>query len=645
MTSHNSHFGRKSSRAWRTLRGRGLMSRAVVSTFFMFNAIAVSLSIMFLLAVRAALDSQACLRAQELTSFFAAQSQYPLLVADTTTLRQIAATAVAGEGVVSIRIEDASGEQTIAAHRQSASVASQKRSAISRILLTRSRILDVNRPVTAPTQGGMHDWESKSLPRSNLGLVRVEFSLDKADELFRHVILRAAITIPALFIVFVPFLYWDVRRVLLPLQNLIDFTRRVGSSNLTARATVARNDEVGELTICFNQMLDQLSSTTVSRDYVDAVLQCMAESLIVVDDQGQIRTANHAAVQMLGYEMRELIGLRASTIRPSWFSAREDKAHVQSSIDTYHGRNGLEIPVLLSSSRLLGSNLWGGATIWLAQDMTEIKRTQEQLIAARDQAEMASEAKSRFLAAMSHELRTPLNAILGFSQLLDLELADEGLDRWSEDIQKIIRSGNHLLALINDVLDLSKVDAGKMQLLDDQFDIVELAREVIEQFEPAAAANRNHLSLIVAPDLARGAPARGDRRRTLQCLLNLVANACKFTSDGRVTVHVARQIVDSSARYDLSVEDTGIGIAPDDLKRLFNEFAQVDGSTTRKYGGTGLGLALSRRLARVMGGEITVTSSPGAGSVFTLSIPRVASVSAPSHGHTSSAECLEQVLA
>jgi signal transduction histidine kinase len=256
-------------------------------------------------------------------------------------------------------------------------------------------------------------------------------------------------------------------------------------------------------------------------------------------------------------------------------------------------------------------------TVWAAQDMTENMRVQEELLAAKEAAERASEAKSAFLAAMSHELRTPLNAILGFSQLIEAEISESPTPvPWASYVEHIEKAGDHLLALINQVLDLSRIDACAMPLDLEVFEIAGAAADVVDSARPLAAGNGNVIGVECEP-----ARIRGDRLRVRQCLFNLVGNACKFTEQGTVSVRGRLEESRGAAWYVIAVTDTGIGIQPADLGKLFVDFSQVDDSSTRKHGGTGLGLAISRRLCRLMGGDITVESAPGRGSTFTMRIP------------------------
>jgi signal transduction histidine kinase len=231
----------------------------------------------------------------------------------------------------------------------------------------------------------------------------------------------------------------------------------------------------------------------------------------------------------------------------------------------------------------------------------------------------ASQHKSQFLANMSHELRTPLNAIIGFSEMLREDT--EALKQDTEPLDRVLRAGRHLLALINDILDLSKIEAGRMELALTTFALAPLIDDVVKTIEPLAAKNSNRVS--VNCDAAIGT-VHADQMRLRQALLNLMSNANKFTDRGTITID-ARQRPENGCRWiALAVKDTGIGMTPDQVGKLFQEFSQASSATASKYGGTGLGLVISRRFCQMMGGDITVESEPGSGSTFTIGLPRIA---------------------
>jgi signal transduction histidine kinase len=229
----------------------------------------------------------------------------------------------------------------------------------------------------------------------------------------------------------------------------------------------------------------------------------------------------------------------------------------------------------------------------------------------------ASENKSSFLSSMSHELRTPLNAIIGLTDMMVGNAARFGTEKALEPLKRIHNAGTHLLGLINQVLDLSKIEAGKLDLSPESVALAPLIDQVIGTARQLAEQNKNQLVVDAAEDLGM---ITVDPMRLRQILLNLLSNACKFTKEGEVSLR-ARRIVDGRDTIELAVADTGIGMTPEQLGRLFQEFSQAEASTAKKYGGTGLGLAITRKLARMMGGDVTVTSEHGKGSVFTVQLP------------------------
>jgi len=266
----------------------------------------------------------------------------------------------------------------------------------------------------------------------------------------------------------------------------------------------------------------------------------------------------------------------------------------------------------------------------LVQERTkELEQATDEARRARDAAEAANRTKSTFLANMSHELRTPLNAVIGYSELVQEEMADLGQQQFVPELEKIQAAGRHLLALINDVLDLSKIEAGKLDLYLEQFDVRELLDTIMATVQPLADCNGNRLELRIDGSLGT---VRADLTRTRQVLLNLLSNACKFTEGGVIELAAARCVEAGHDWLELRVRDTGIGMSPEQLDTVFDAFRQADASTTRKYGGTGLGLAISRKFCEMMGGRLVAESHAGEGSIFTVRIPaqvRAAASAAP----------------
>jgi signal transduction histidine kinase/CheY-like chemotaxis protein len=254
----------------------------------------------------------------------------------------------------------------------------------------------------------------------------------------------------------------------------------------------------------------------------------------------------------------------------------------------------------------------------LQRNSALLEERTHQLELARDAAEAANSSKSQFLANMSHELRTPLNAIIGYSDLLIEEAEELDAQDLVPDLEKIRSSGKHLLGLINDVLDLSKIEAGKMEMSLETFEVRDVVSAVAAMVRPLVEKNGNAFELAVDEQIGA---MHADLTRVRQILLNLLGNASKFTSNGTVSLTVTREESTGREWIVFAVRDTGIGMTPEQLTRLFQPFTQADPSTTRKYGGTGLGLSISQRLSRLMNGTISVVSEPGMGSIFTVRIP------------------------
>jgi adenylate cyclase len=267
------------------------------------------------------------------------------------------------------------------------------------------------------------------------------------------------------------------------------------------------------------------------------------------------------------------------------------------------------------------SPLPDGGMVIIYSDITERKQYEAALTAARDQAEAMSRTKSSFLSNMSHELRTPLNAIIGLTDMMVGNAARFGTEKALEPLRRVHRAGTHLLGLINQVLDLSKIEAGKLELNLETVSIPPLVDEVVGTARPLAEQNKTQLSFECPPDLPS---VEVDAMRLRQILLNLLSNACKFTKGGSVTLRVTRAMLEQQDCIEFAVTDTGIGMTPEQMGRLFEEFSQGDASTARNYGGTGLGLAITRRLCQMMGGNVSVTSEVGKGSTFSVRLPVVA---------------------
>jgi GAF domain-containing protein/CheY-like chemotaxis protein len=298
------------------------------------------------------------------------------------------------------------------------------------------------------------------------------------------------------------------------------------------------------------------------------------------------------------------------------------------------GYRGLLAAPLLREGHVLGSLVvlrttagsFGPEVVRLLQTFATQSALAIQNARLFKQIEVANRHKSEFLASMSHELRTPLNAIIGYSEMLEEEAGDLGQEAFVPDLKKINAAGKHLLELINGVLDLSKIEAGRMDLYLETFSVPTLVSEIAAVIQPLADRNGNRVEVRCDPAVGE---MRADLTKVRQALFNLLSNACKFTERGTVSLGVRQEHRDGGDAIVFDVSDTGIGMTEEQLGRLFQEFSQAEVSTSRRYGGTGLGLALSRRLCRLMGGDVTVASEPGRGSTFTIRLPLEVAEPAP----------------
>jgi len=365
-----------------------------------------------------------------------------------------------------------------------------------------------------------------------------------------------------------------------------------------------------------------------SEEQFQRLLESAPDAMVIVNRAGTITVVNSQTEKLFGYPRAELLGRGIECLVPARFAGHAaDRAafiagpHVRrmgSKRELFGLRSdGSEIPVEISLSPLETED--GPLVISAIRDVTDRKRVEAELRQAKTEAEAASRAKSEFLATMSHEIRTPMNGVIGAVGLL----LDGELTRRQRELATIARSSAHsLLTLINDILDISKIEAGRMPIEQAPFDLLTTLEDVGEMFAERAEEKKIELILRYAPDARRRFV--GDEGRIRQVLVNLVGNAIKFSELGSVFVSVGEGPSDerqSLAMLRVAIEDTGIGIAPEAVGRLFERFAQADASTTRRFGGTGLGLAICKRLVELMGGAIGVTSRVGEGSTFWFTLP------------------------
>ena len=440
-------------------------------------------------------------------------------------------------------------------------------------------------------------------------------------------------------------LYVD-RNLVSRLSALSDSMLAIAKGNLKAEIPSARDDEIGSMTEALKVFRDtaieveesNLREIREARRRLTDAIESITEGFSLYDKDDRLVLCNSTYHDLLYPGMRDVM------VPGTPFEDIIRSAVGRGLIQVAEGRVDAWVDERMAQHRnpgeghlqRRGDGRWiqiherrteDGGTVAVYSDITELKEREQELAdlvekleLARDQAEAATVAKSQFLANMSHELRTPLNAVMGFSEVLLDKVAAEGQAQFQDPLKRIHGAGAHLLKLINDILDLAKIEAGKMDLKIEPISVSQLLHEAVTTVRPMAESNNNRLSLNCPQEVGS---IRADPVRARQILLNLLSNAAKFTEDGQITVD-ARRSHDGSDRIVIAVSDTGIGMEADQIVQLFSEFVQLDDASTRKHGGTGLGLAISRRLCRLMGGEITVQSKPGAGSTFTIGLPAVA---------------------
>ena len=388
-----------------------------------------------------------------------------------------------------------------------------------------------------------------------------------------------------------------------------DATREFGESDLRRLMMFAPQAAIA---------IENARLYSAQQEQFEVLVRSNPVAIVNIGADNHIRSCNPAFEKLFGYTEDEVKGKNLDALVTTEGTLAEAQAYTvqalqqgraTSATSRRRRKDGTVIDVeVLTIPVTVGGEQVGMMALY--HDITE-------LLTARREAEAANETKSRFLASTSHELRTPLNAIIGYSEMLQEQAAEDGREDYAADLGKIHSAGQHLLAVINDILDLSKIEAGKMELYLETVAVRPLVDDVATTVQPLIAKHRNRFELLAADDLGT---IRADATRVRQVLLNLLSNASKFTADGVVALAVGRD----DGHLTFRVSDTGIGMTAEQMGRLFQAFAQAEASTASKYGGTGLGLAISRRLCQMMGGDIAVQSEPGKGSTFTVRLPLAA---------------------
>jgi|GEM_PF-3031348 len=421
--------------------------------------------------------------------------------------------------------------------------------------------------------------------------------------------------------------------IVTPLNALLDGVKQVNAGAHDVVVPIHYQDEIGFLANSFNGMVEQVADRerrlAKAEEYFRSLIENVSDIITILDVDGAIRYESPSIYSSLGYQPEELLEKNAfDYVHPDDVALAKEKFKLAlETPDTLqivearfrHQDGSWRILEIIGRNLLDNPNVNG--VIVNSRDVTERKRI-EALQKEKEAAEEANRAKSQFLANMSHELRTPLNAIIGYSEMMEEEAKEIGQNALAEDLQRIYSSGKHLLGLINDILDLSKIEAGKMPLYLETFEVNGLVQETINLIQPLIEKNQNRLSLRPMNGIGE---MHSDMMKVRQILYNLLSNAAKFTSQGEITLEVSREAASAAANDEdwitLRVSDTGIGLSDEQIQQLFRPFAQGDTSTTRKFGGTGLGLAITKHFCQMLGGDIHASGEPGKGATFTVRLP------------------------
>lgn len=467
------------------------------------------------------------------------------------------------------------------------------------------------------------------LPNGDIWYIQTKIDENEAFAVLERIAIASGAAATLIFILFFFATFAATGKVVEPIQLLIERFENLGTSNFTQKINYNSQDEIGLLVNKYNQLADRLETTTVSKEFLDSVIQSIKAFLFIVrvsvdqetwDSTYTISQANESALKLIGVspnnlhetDLKKIIIAQSEFNNYSWLL--QTRHSIQAEILNHKGQ---KVPVLMNWAALPNRASKDLTFVFVATDITDRISAEQELIEARETAVKASQAKSEFLARMSHEIRTPLNAIIGITDVL----AESDLKPDQAKLLKVCaNAGENLLALINDILDISKIEAREVRLENIPFNLESTTTNICEILRQKAAEKNLRFTLDIELDHEKSHAILGDPTRLRQILLNLIGNAIKFTQSGEITVFLRFDEYDSRfVRF--CIHDTGTGIPVSKQSQLFQNFVQADSSITRKFGGTGLGLTISRNLVELMGGKIWFKSQEGKGSEFCFTLP------------------------